>query len=436
MMFSRTMSIFMGLCFLIIPAFSRGSTEEYLEQLIMEALQRSDQLQLLEEDIARAENELKNAKSFYWPRLSLQGSAGVDLLHLDAFSTDRNLGSNLILDWDFFQNGMVKYRIEYAAAQLQMVKNDVANTRLDLYFQLKNNFFDLFEKKERLHLMQQEYRLKEIAFERVKIEIEQGQRPRIDLLKEKAKLMDDQIRFEKTEREFAFLVKKLEGETGANDLSSFALDMTDIDEPAELDKNMITDLALEERIDIKDTKIQIDLALKAYRVAKWKRWPSVNIFAGNAFALDDLGASNDRFQFRTGLIARYSIYDGGERSLQIKVAGLQLKKAKLKLKQVIRKAKEDIELALDELRNSRELMHSGELQYRIIQDDLEREKIDLEHHKISNYDWDEAMLSVEQFKVRQISLYLNYLRAGIQLSKAVGVYRLKDSDSLSIKEQS
>lgn len=407
------------LLFFIVAAVAEGQKLFTIQELVHTALDRSPELKLLDEEIRRSRLELKNARTAYVPHLYVQGSAGVDLFSPGSFEADRNLGSDLILDWNFFQNGLVFFRVAQARAQVEMNMLRRKRQAVDLAYDIKSRAYDLMNRKAVLGILEMELALTEKVLERVKTEFERGKIRRADLMKAQSQVFDKRNSVEKSRREYERMMRRLREDAHLAPEEHIHLETDARHEPLKPQEDYLS-LALKYRTDVREGDIQVDLSRKAVRVAKLGRLPRLDLFAGNAFSLDDFERSDDQFQFRTGVIARYPLYDGGQTKLQIFLAELALQKAEFQRSHTRRKVMDEIEDAYDEVADAMRLLESGVQQLTLTQEEFAKAELEFQSGSLSPYEMEEARLSLERAQVRVLELKTHKLKSEAGLVRAVG----------------
>ncbi|MBI1870579.1 MAG: TolC family protein [Chlamydiae bacterium] len=413
-------SSFAVLAFLSVLTYSAHAKFYGMDELVDRSIKVSQDLKLMDEDIERAQEELKVAKTAYWPKLSLQGNLGVDLFSLGSFELDRNAGSNLILDWNFFQNGWVTYRIEQAKAQVEISRLHRQSRELELAYQMKVLICEALQKEAELNLQLEEFQLIEKTREKAQVELRQERLRRADFLKTQVQFFDHKNLLEKLKREYQKLLQKLKERSDLSDMEGIDNPLGE-EEQNPLSKEVLIDKALLHRVEIREAEIQWDLSRKAVKVAKLGRWPRLDLFAGNAFALDDLEREGDSFQFRTGVIARYPLYDGGEIKLQISLAEMAERKAQFQWKEAKRRVSEEVEEAYDEWMNAKVNLESGMQEKNFIQEEVGKAEAEFKKDRLSPYEWEEAQLNLKRSELRLLALRLEVWKAKARLAKGVGV---------------
>lgn len=411
--------------------FPDTSKSYHLDDLVQMAIETNEELKLLDEEIARSKMELKNAQTGYFPRLTLQGSAGVDLFSIGSFDTDNNLGSDLILDWNFFQNGLVALRVDQAKANVELVLLQKKRQMIDLAYQIKLMGMDLLIRKEQISLAEQDLSLARKMFEKSEVEFKQGGLRRSELLKFEMQIFEAEHHLEKMKREYDLLIKKVKNETGIVHAEVELIAEPDAVTYPSREKCM--SFVLTSRTEIREGEIQYYLSKKAVRVAKLARFPRVDLFAGNAFALDDFERTTDQFQFRTGIIARYPLYDGGQTKLQIVLAEMAVRKAEFQWNQMKKKVLDETEKAYDEFVNEQALLEGGKNQMTSIGNEWEQAQMEYKTGELSDLELEESRVTLERARIRQFELNLGLLRAFAVLSKTLGLVQVEDMEELSVK---
>jgi outer membrane protein TolC len=426
--------LFLFILFVCRPCLAdpRGFSDyRRVDELVEKALQNSRELELMNEDIKRSKMELKNAKTSYLPHLYLQGTAGVNLFSVDDFDRDRNLGSNLILDWNFFQNGLVFYRVQQAKAQVELTVLQREKQRIQMAYDIRNLICDLVEKKALLGIVEIEFNLVQRSLEKARLEFKQGKTRRADMMRAETDVFESENTFRRNKAEFQMLERKLRDQTGLDEWELFDGTFEQSVLLLQNKEDLIT-LGQKQRAEAKEGEIQCMLTKKAVKVAKLGRLPRLDLFAGNAFAIDDFERGTDDFEFRTGVIARYPLYDGGQTKLQIILAEMAAEKADYQMIQLRKKIDQEVEAAYEELLNAKALLDSGQTQYESIRDELGKSEIEFKNGEVSDFDHQEAKRSYERARLHFLSLNLSFYKAEMNLSRVLGfVYVFDATEALS-----
>ncbi|MBI1884413.1 MAG: TolC family protein [Chlamydiae bacterium] len=422
-MFSKSLLIGLISFFAITSLFSESPLVYRMEDLVQRALENSQELKLLDEDIQRSEKELKVTRTSYWPHLTLQGNLGVDLFSLEDFDPNRNMGSDLILDWNFFQNGLVFYRVEQAKAQVELARLQKKAKEIELAHHIRILICDLLEKQESLKLQEAEQDFTQKGFEKLRLEFDQGNVRRNDLLKHRIEMYEKQNLLDQARREYEANFQKIKNEADVISVENIA--------PPEIETETLpyekcVQMVLKCRVEIRQAEIQSQLTERALRVSKLGLLPRLDLFAGNAFALDDVGQNSDPFQFRTGVIARYPLYDGGEARLQIVLAQMAVRKAHFQLEEAKKKVLGELESAYGDWEDAKRFFQTGELQYEGVMQEFEKTQGEFKQGQLSPYEWEESELSLRRAQAHALGLRLAVIRREAALAKVMGLKSLEE----------
>ncbi|MDP8218774.1 MAG: TolC family protein [Candidatus Theseobacter exili] len=395
-----------------------------LEEAVKLAILNSPEIKMADEDVVKSENDLKLAKKQYLPRLSFQGSAGVDLLSLEDFS-ENNIGTDLILDWNFFQNGMLIYGIKRAKVNVVSSKLKRRDVELELVFSIKTMLYGLQSRIEDLELARQNLEHEKAKFELMKVEQEHGKHTRTDIMRKQASLFRAENELKSAQRAIDSskqkLVQKIEIDFDGITIGD---NNQDIKEetfmPLSSEKEALK-TAMENRNDLKTTNLQWELSKLGLKVSKWKRWPQIEMFAGSAFAIDDLERQSNDLKFRTGVIVRYPLYDGGQTKSHIDAARIQERKAALNVENIKKRISNDVQDALFSLEGAVASFESSKLQLKILSDEMEKAEVEYKDGRVSQFEWNEAKLNYQRVVFQVKKAWRSVLEAQDYLSKMQGL---------------
>ena len=412
--------LLLGVC----PLYASNETVSVsLNEIISLAVKNSPELLLAQEDIVKAENDLKLAKKQYIPKISIQGSVGVDLLSLDDFNSN-NLGSDLILDWDFFQNGMLIFRIKQARSDVESAKLQKGSVQQELVYTIKQMSIDLRSKIDDLELARESLELERARFELIKEEFKAGSKTRTEVMRKQAVLFNVENDVRSKARAVEAARKKMEQKTGVlvdsifidepEDLTAFSFEKPDSEEEA-------LQIAMDNRGDLRKLELQWNMSKLGVKLAKWKRWPQLQMFAGSAFALDDFNNQSEKFEFRTGMIVRYPIYDGGQIKSQIDAARIQEHKAALSVENTQKRIFNEVSDSHFALESAMASFEGNKIQYEILSDEMEKAGVEYDEGRISRHEWDEAKLNFMRVEYQLKKSWRSVMDARAYLAKTQGL---------------
>ena len=405
---------------LVVCCWARADVKNEWIELINNSAENSATIKMYQEDIKKAERELKNSKAAFFPQLSLQGSVGADLFNLDDFS-ENNLASTLILDWDFFQNGALLYRIETAKSQVELVKLAFEKRKMEMIYEIKNLFLDIFQEQLNMEVDQLELALATRKMEVFDKQLELGKITRVVWLKEKMRLLELENNKQLNVKSFNSRRDRL-NQVLLKDVDINQFDWSFILEliiPIKTFDECI-EIAQKQRHDLIESGIQLYLAEKAFKYAKWKRLPKVSFFSGSDYALDDLGTQNSDIQFRTGAIVRYPLYDGGATKSQILLAELSYKRACINNDVLQERVMNDIKNQLSDWEFNVQRLELEKKYYSLTNDEMDKASIDFKQGKISDIEFQEILLNEKKSLTRLNKAKLDLYRKQMEIAKIIG----------------
>lgn len=394
-----------------------------LDEVVEIVLLNSPELHMAEEDIKKAEREYKTAKTYYFPHLTLQGSVGVDFLHVEEFD-DNNMGVNLILDWDFFRNGMLIYRVAQARATMEEAILKRYDLELKVAMEAKQSIFDLVVQSDQLAVEILELDREREKLNKLTIQYEQGEIRKTDIARFKANLFEREQRYLKKNQEYSFAVERFKRKAKLEELKEVDYTSLELVSLSNLSVTECEEIALDNVPQNKINKMAYDLAKKGAKLARWKRWPQVELFAGNAFALDDLGQESNQFELRTGVIVKYPLYDGGEIKNQILLAELQEERAKLAYDQGIEDIRDKVKEAYMNVEGYSALVEAAAMQVEILTKDKKLSEMEYKDGNVSKFDYEETIIGLKKAQLRKKSAYFDFLKAYVNLENTLGKRKL------------
>jgi len=408
-----------------------------IEEITKEMLISSDELKVAQKDIEEAERSLKLTIARLYPKISLQGSIGTDLLRMQEFDRERNTSMNIVLDWDPFQNGMAFFHIEQAKSNLLIKKILKQKLETEITFKIKKYCYELFVLEEEHTVAQQNLKTSKKELEHAELSYKQGNLDRSSLFKTKIALADKEIALSQISQSLSQLKKQIEEEIQSSISLSYEEIMTLAEQLSE------KDLSLEELLEIGlSTRSEILMQAENKRISqltkkyiKLKRFPQVQLFSGSSFALDDFGQSSNRTEFRTGIILKYALFDGGEVKHQIKTATANYEKSLLEYNQTQKEIKNQIKNTYHKLIQNRSLMNISKEKLKLIKEDLDLAEQEFKDGKISAYEWEIVTSSYLSTKLKHTKLKITTLALFDQLLKEMGISSLntkKIKNELSI----
>lgn len=409
-----------------------------LNAIINSALGESDALKIEYKNIEAAKSYLKLQYAKYYPKLSIQASAHVDLLRARDFDRDTDSSVNLLLDWDIFRNGQILYSIATAKSLLLGAKIKHRVSESDLVYAITRSYFDLFLKEYQQVNLKRKIELNAAAIEEATIAFEQGNIDRVSLTKQKIKLSDEEIDYSQAEYNVVSLKEKLKDKSGI-DVNVSAKDIEALKQKAfkvNFDQETLYAMAVRMEPDFLYKKEAKEMAYLASKYAKYRRYPQVQLFTGNSFAVDSFGNSNNQVELRTGIILSYAVFDGGQIKYEIKQAAKNYEKVTLELVQYQDQLKKDIADMCFIINKNKQILLLSEKKLKLLKEDMEHTETEYDKGNISRHKWNTMLLDYESARLKDFSLQIDYLLSIADLFNRLGNFSLgKITDFVSYKDK-
>lgn len=395
--------------FILVGLFAQESNQEFVN-LIHQAIEKSPVIQLSAEDVKKSERELKSAKASFFPHLYIQGSVGADLFRLDRFN-DNNYGSTMILDWDFFQNGALFYRLDSARSQHYISELAHQKKIVDLIFEIKNLFFEYYESLLLYQTSKLEFELMTNKFQIFDKDLEIGKITYAEWFKEKMNFNELQNQLLISEDALSSKEEKIQYFLGEDfDVSKFDWDQLLACETELIDFKQVDKKIFDLKYEYLESQTQLKLSQKAYRLAKWRKWPRISLFTGSDFGVDDLGSESSQIEFRTGAIVRYPLFDGGMTKNQILLSKLAYERTLLNHEILSKNIERDLNNKYKAIEFSLKKLEYEKKYFEVSQQDFQKAEIDYEHGKISPIELKELELILRRNQNRYYLSKIDVLR--------------------------
>ena len=407
----------------LTPADTRTPIPEQTTLTIAEiekrALEQSLQLHMPEYSITQAQRMVDQAKSAFYPRISIQSAYSGNLLQPDKFF-DNKMSNDLIFDWDFFQNGTLL--IQQSEAQTQLA---IAQLRQDSSF--KTFRFSLRQLILQAAYAQELITIKKVFLDRktryydMQKELhDTGKISALDLIEASSQYDVAEAAYTTACVNFELALMKIKYISGCDTLSHIDISTLQPCSNIILLESCIS-AAQKMNNEVKMADHMKQMADKAYTYSKLKRLPQLSLFTGSAFALDDLGTQQDKLQFRTGFIVRYPLFDAGTIRRGIQTAQDQAKEAAINYE--IKRYELNITLREKyyHYQATRTLFDAYKKRYTFFTDDYTQAKNDFEQHLIPLNEWLSREEAYHQAKERWLTLFIDLLLSEAALAYEVGV---------------
>ncbi|MCK5548560.1 MAG: TolC family protein, partial [Thermoplasmata archaeon] len=259
--------VIFSILLLISPGFIKAAGEDEtssrrvtFDEVVSLALEKSYEMLLADEQLRAAERAVKNALRALHPRLEIQSTVTTDLLELDEFSGSRNIGTGMVVGWNFFQNGELRFRVYQARTNLKIARLKRAEQQREFTEQLRGGYYEALKKKRALGLSEKALQLEKRKLEILKQKAEQGETVVSEVEQAKIDLFENEIAYGKSKDQYRSILRRFEIATGIELIA----DVADIDRHTQpdFDLGLLSSLstAYENRIEMKVARLTLDAA--------------------------------------------------------------------------------------------------------------------------------------------------------------------------------
>ncbi len=406
------------------PANGPGRVISYEDALAL-VIQNSYELKLADEDVRDARRRVKRAKRQYHPRLKVQATALGDVLEIDEWSQERNVGAGMILDWAPYRNGALLQENATSRVGLTVATLNRRQAALDVESEFRSLYYQVLNLADEVELNKLKRDLEERKLEALEADLGQGRASKADVLKQKGVFFEADAAWRKGLQSLRIKLIELEERAGRDNLAGVA----DVDRRVE----MVTELevaaciaaAQGARVAVLVGRERVRLADLGVKYAKLKRLPSVYFFTDSDFRLtEDIGG--EEFELRAGVTVSYPIYGAGDTAAAIADAKAAAVRARIQDAQMRLKVEREIREAYWGYVNTLRLLESTYEREQVFEDDFKEAQVLRDRDALSEIEFTAAEIRYRESRKRVRTLELEALSTRAALVKAVGVHSLED----------
>ena len=331
--------------FLIFMQIGVVSAEEEhilaLDKAIKLVLEQSKQVQLADEELAGSRRAYKDAVHALYPQLWVQATVSGDLFEYENFFDDQNIGTSLVLQWNFFQNGQLRFRIYQARTNLEVARLRRKERTVDIVYEISELYYDILKRKGALTISEKELDLEQKRLELVRRQFEQEAIEEERMREKETTFFEHQLLHTRKQQAYEMQFMRLNELTGLGEITDVADVERRFDAELDLTPERFVLAAYHNRIDLLVQTEFTKLAEKGAKFVRLKRLPQVRVFTSSDYQLREEGAFED-LTFRAGMAVSYPLYDAGGIKREIQAAESYYKQAKIQFS--IAKARAELDV--------------------------------------------------------------------------------------------
>ncbi len=411
----------------IAAAWSDLIADPLLESYIETALRNNPSLRASQENVARSEAFLRQARSSLLPTVGYNGGAsGGGALEGNSFSDSYTAGVNASWEADIW--GDIKAGVLGSTYDLQSSKAAYESARQALIAAVARAYIVIIESEYLIELSEQTLAAQEETLRIVQVRYELGAASRREVVlaeSDTASARDGLIVIQSARRDAAMAMQILLGQYPNGDVD-ISPDFPSIAQS--LSSGTPADI-LRRRPDIIASEMDVLSAFQSTRIARTGNWPGLTLSGGIDTGTGNLGNILDPVSIAYSLGARLAgtIFDGGLNDARIEAATADQRQALANYGQSVLDAYFDVESALENIRTletrepfvaksadaARETLALSEIQYKEGAIDL----IDVLTFRQRSFQADQTEITLQrQIIDARIALYLALGGAGFDRS--------------------
>jgi len=412
--------LFLSVCIEVLANDTQTGNMFTLETAVATVLAKSRQIQLADEELAAAERGYIGAVRALYPRVQLQATVNGDLFAAENFFDDENIATDLILDWNFYQNGQLRFRIHQGRTNLKIGEIKRRQRTRDIALETTSLYYDILKKRGALTISEKNHQLLQKQLEVVKQRVELGQEEESKLRDAEASFLEDQLQLTRKRQAYEMQLMRMRELLEIDSLPELAEVSLSIDTDVEITPEQCVLAAYDHRSAVLISSEMLQLSEKGARFSKLKRLPQVRFFSGSDFALREDDATED-LAFRAGLAVSYPLYDAGEIKRVIQSAESAFKQARIQYTIAKAEAELEVKQAYWEYLNQISLYTIGSERSALAEKNFRKAQFNFEVGQIGQSELTKAEIDYLQSRQGLHDLALDVLLAEKKLLNAVGV---------------
>jgi outer membrane protein len=400
-----------------------------LDQCLQTSYQNNKNLLQLEEKINSARYKIDEARSGFFPQLSLSGSytrlgkiPSYDVGGGMKFSlgTENNYNLSLSYQQPLFTWGKIRSGYDISKYNLSLTKEEYRKTKQDIKFNVVNLFYNILLAKELIKVREESIARIEDHLKAVQERYDKGYASEFDVLRVKVQLANAKPLLTQAKNLSLLTMNNLKNILGISLSDSVNLEGTLDFEPIEIEKSQAEEFAFKNRSELKSITHQRGIGQKALAIAKANNKPNLfglaNYEYKRPFYSKDEWETDWNFTFQVSV----PIFDGFLTRSKIRQARSDLKQLDIAENEVQDFIKLEISQAISDLNLAKENILSQEENVKQAKESLRIAKVQYQQGMITNIEEMDTELSLTIAQTNYLQALSDYLIAKAKYEKAIG----------------
>jgi outer membrane protein TolC len=429
-MFAKSIRLILTASFLLFDvSFASGITHNLnLDQCLQTAYQNNKNLMQLEEKISSARYKIDEARSGFFPQLSLSGSytrlgkiptydvGGMKF----ATGTENNYNSSLSYQQSLFTWGKIRAGYDISKYNLSLTKEEYRKTKQDIKFNVVNLFYNILLAKELIKVREESIARIEDHLKAVQDRYDKGYASEFDVLRVKVQLANAKPSLTQAENLYQLTMNNLKNILGISLEDSVNFEGILNFESVEVDKSQAEEFAFENRSELKLIFYQKGIGQEALVIAKATNKPNLLGSASYSYKRPFYSIDEWKTDWNFTFLVSVPIFDGFLTRSKVSQARSDLKQLDITEKQIRDLIKLEISQAISDLNLARENIVSQEENVKQAKESLRIAKVQYQQGLLTNIEEMDTELALTIAQTNYLQSLSDYLIAKAKYEKAIG----------------
>ncbi len=401
-----------------------------LDQIMTVVMQNFPAIKLAEESLNKADAQIGLAKSGYYPNvdanLNVSHVGPVPSLTVPDFGSfqlfpKNNFNAGLNVRQNIFDFGKTSSNVALASGNLEMMKDSLVNTKLNISLMVIKNYYTLVYLQQAVKIKDEQLATFNEHLENVQKKKATGSATNYEILSTQVKI--SVVESQKLDLEAArdFQVSILNSLLGMPTKTYQAVRETFTVSQPEIPQDSLVSYALLNRKDMQIALKKIDLASLHLNVVKSQNNPSLDFFANggwkNGYVPD---ISEIRANYMVGLGVKVPIFDGTRSKYNVMMAKSSLESSTLASELTRRRISTDVVGNETSMITARKKLSQSQLQLSQAQEAYKLAKVNYSAGAITNLDLLDAATTVSESKLMLLKSQVDYVISMNMLKISLG----------------
>jgi outer membrane protein TolC len=399
-----------------------------LDQCLQTAYQNNKNLLQLEEKINSARYKIDEARSGFFPQLSLSGSytrlgkiptydvGGMKF----AMGTENNYNSSLSYQQSLFTWGKIRAGYDISKYNLSLTKEEYRKTKQDIKFNVVNLFYNILLAKELIKVREESIARIEDHLKAVTDRYDKGYASEFDVLRVKVQLANAKPSLTQAKNLYQLTLNNLKNILGISLEDSVNFEGTLNFEPIEVEQSQAEEFAFKNRSELKLVFDQRRIGEEALVIAKATNKP--NLLGSASFSYKRPFYSMDEWKtdWNFTFLVSVPIFDGFLTKSKVSQARSDLRQLDIAENQERDLIKLEISQAISDLNLAKENIVSQEENVKQAKESLRIAKVQYQQGMLTNLEQMDTELALTVAQTNYLQALSDYLIAKAKYEKAIG----------------